>query len=272
MNAEKSHQHGAQKHQTGHEHVHSDHPIIDIGGLSFSYSGEQPVLKDINLKICEGDFVGLIGPNGGGKSTLLKLIVGILQIQNGSIKLFGKELKDFKEWHRIGYVSQNAAHFDRRFPATVWEIVSMGRISQKGFFKSFNAEDKKMIEQSLKDVDMLEYKDRPLYQLSGGQQQRVFIARALSSNPSLLALDEPTIGIDVKVQEEFYLLLQKLRKEKNLTIILVSHDIDVIATQANIFACLNQELVFHGEPKDFIKDDYMEKLYGKNLRLILHGH
>ena len=112
----------------------------------------------------------------------------------------------------------------------------------------------------------------PLFQLSGGQQQRVFIARALAAHPRLLVLDEPTIGIDLPSQEQFYLLLQKLRLEKNLTIILVSHDIDVVATQANSFACLNQHLIYHGEPQAFVKDDYIEKLYGKNLRLILHGH
>ncbi|MFI5205801.1 MAG: metal ABC transporter ATP-binding protein, partial [Candidatus Paceibacterales bacterium] len=220
----------------------------------------------------EGDFVGLIGPNGGGKSTLLKLIVNILPLQKGSIKLFNQDIKAFKNWSCIGYVSQNVTHFDRQFPATVWEVVSMGRFALKKPFRSLKKEDYMMIERSLADVDMLDYKNSPLQQLSGGQQQRVFIARALASNPCLLALDEPTIGVDLQAQEQFYLLLQKLRKEKHLTIILVSHDIDVIAAQATTFACLNQELIYHGEPKKFIKEDYLEKLYGKNLRLILHGH
>jgi len=247
-------------------------PVISVRNVSYEYIRGMPVLKDINLDIYGEDFLGMIGPNGGGKSTLLKLIVGVLPLQKGTIHLFGKVLKDFHLWSCIGYISQKAAHFDNRFPATVWEVVAMGRTAYKGFGGMLNGEDRELIGNALKDVDMLKYKDTPIFQLSGGQQQRIFIARALSSNPCLLALDEPTIGIDIQAQEQFYLLLQKLRKEKGLTIILVSHDIDVIATQANSFACLNQELVFHGEPKEFIKEDYLEKLYGKNLKFVLHGH
>lgn len=248
-------------------------PVIAVRNVSFAYQNGMQVLKDINLDIFEEDFLGIIGPNGGGKSTLLKLIVGILPIQQGSIHLFGKTIKEFRRWSCIGYVSQKAGHFDRRFPATVWETVAMGRTPYKGFGSiMLNGDDRELIHNALEDVDMVKYKNTPIYALSGGQQQRIFIARALASSPCLLALDEPTIGIDLQAQEQFYLLLQKLRKEKGLTIILVSHDIDVIATQANSFACLNQGLVFHGEPKEFIKEDYLEKLYGKNLRFVLHGH
>ncbi len=247
-------------------------PVICVRNLSFEYLPGMPVLKDINLDVYPEDFIGLIGPNGGGKSTLLKLMVGILPLQHGSIHLFGKTLKDFHRWSCVGYVSQKAAHFDRRFPATVFEVVAMGRTAYKGFGSFLNQEDKQLVENALEDVDMLKYQHTPVHQLSGGQQQRVFIARALASNPCLLALDEPTVGIDIHAQEQFYLLLQKLRKEKGITIILVSHDIDVIATQANSVACLNQTLIYHGEPNGFAQGDYFERLYGKDLRLILHGH
>lgn len=250
----------------------NNEPVISVRNVSFAYQPGMQVLKDIDLDIFEEDFLGIIGPNGGGKSTLLKLIVGILPLQHGAIRLFGKPVKDFHRWSCIGYVSQKVAHFDRRFPATVWEVVSMGRTAYKGFAGTFNKEDKELIERSLEDVDMLKYKDTPIHQLSGGQQQRIFIARALASNPCLLALDEPTIGIDLQAQEQFYLLLQKLRKEKGLTIILVSHDIDVLALQANTFACLNQSLIYHGEPAGLEKHDYFERLYGKNIRFVLHGH
>lgn len=239
-------------------------PVINIQNVSFAYGLKSVVLKNINLNIYEGDFVGLIGPNGGGKTTLLKLIVNVLPLQKGVIKLFGKKINNFKQWSCIGYVSQKAAHFDRQFPVTVQEVVMMPISSKK--------RSNKIVEQALNDVDMLKYKTAPLSELSGGQQQRVLIARSLVSNPCLLVLDEPTTGVDVNSQEQFYLLLQKLRKEKNLTIILVSHDIDVIAAQATKFACINQELIYHGTPETFIKEDYIEKLYGKNLRLILHGH
>ena len=247
-------------------------PIIEVEKLTYSYDAPVAALKDINLIINEGDFVGLIGPNGGGKSTLIKLILGILPLQKGSIKLFGKTLKQFKHWSCIGYVSQTASHFDRRFPATVEEIVAMGRVSSKGPFASLHLSDRDIIKNSLDEVGMLSFKDVPLHHLSGGQQQRVFIARALASNACLLVLDEPTIGVDLNAQEQFYALLQKLRETKKMTIIFVSHDIDVIASEATTFACINQELVYHGAPTNFIKEDYFEKLYGKNRRLILHGH
>ena len=240
-------------------------PIVSIKNLAFEYSKGYPVLKNIHFDILEGDFIGLVGPNGGGKSTLLRLMVGILPLQKGSVELFGEKLQHFKHWDWIGYISQKATHFDKRFPATVTEVVRMGLTASK-------SKDEKVIERALKDVQMWEYRDTPLFELSGGQQQRVFIARALASNPRLLVLDEPTTGVDVPTQEQFYNLLQKLRQEKNLTIILVSHDIDVVATQSNTFACINQTLVYHGEPKEFVKGDYLEKLYGKNLRMVLHGH
>jgi len=259
-------------HQKHLEAKNNNEPVISIRNVSFAYLPGMSVLKDINLDIYAEDFLGIIGPNGGGKSTLLKLIVGILPLQHGSIRIFGKQLKDFHRWSCIGYVSQKATHFDRRFPATVCEIVAMGRTAYKGFFSPLNKEDKEIIDIALVDVDMMKYKNTPLYQLSGGQQQRVFIARALASNPCFLALDEPTIGIDVRAQEEFYLLLQKLRKEKGITVLFVSHDIDVIVSQANSVACLNQTLIYHGEPAGFTKGDYFERLYGKDIRLILHGH
>lgn len=247
-------------------------PIIEVEHVTFSYGGHEPAVKDINLTIYEGDFVGLIGPNGGGKSTLLKLILGILPLQQGSIKFFGQDIKKFNRWSCVGYVSQTASHFDRRFPATVWEIVAMGRVANRGVLRPLNGVDKKIMEEALSDVGMLEFRDTPLHNLSGGQQQRVFIARALAGNACLLVLDEPTIGVDINAQEQFYALLKELQEGKKMTIIFVSHDIDVIASEANTFACVNQELVYHGAPREFIKEDYIEKLYGKNIRLILHGH
>lgn len=247
-------------------------PVISVQNVHFAYHHHEEILKNITFDVFEGDFLGLIGPNGGGKTTLLKLMVGILPLQKGKIKLFDVDIQKFKQRDLIGYVSQKAAHFDEHFPVTVEEIVGMSLSARLGFFNKFSREDKQDVETSLQDVGMIAYRNKPLHNLSGGQQQLVFIARALASHPQLLVLDEPTVGVDIKAQEEFYLLLKWLQKEKNLTIILVSHDIDVVASQANSFACLNQELVYHGVPKDFIRQDYLRKLYGKDLKLILHGH
>lgn len=258
-----------------HQHKESAEkrdPVISVKNVSFAYQSGIPILNDINFDVYARDFIGLIGPNGGGKSTLLKLIVGILPLQKGTIQLFGETLQEFRRWSYIGYVSQSVAHFDRRFPATVAEVVAMGRTPGKSFFSKLTNEDKAMVDQSLEDVDMLKYKNTPIHQLSGGQQQRVFIARALAGNPCLLALDEPTIGIDVHAQEQFYTLLQKLRKEKGITVILVSHDIDVVVNQVNSVACLNQTLIYHGVPEGLKNQEYFERLYGKDIRLILHNH
>ncbi len=239
--------------------------IVSVKNLNYEFTKGFPVVKDICFDIKEGDFVGLIGPNGGGKSTLLRLMMGILPMQKGSVELFGEKMEEFKNWKWIGYVSQKATHFDKRFPATVMEIVSMGLTGSR-------QKNLDLIMSSLEEVHMQKYLKTPLYELSGGQQQRIFIARALATNPRLLVLDEPTTGVDLPTQEQFYSLLQKLRIEKKLTIILVSHDIDVIASQVNTFACINQTLIYHGAPREFIKGDYLEKLFGKNLRLVLHGH
>lgn len=259
-------------HKTHTEIADQKTPLVCVKMVSYEYNKGLPVLTDIDFDIMQGDFIGMVGPNGGGKSTLLKLMMGILPLQKGAITLFGTDVKKFKQRNLIGYVSQKATHFDQRFPATVGEIVAMGRVQTRGLFHPLTKEDYEISRSALKDVGMLKYESTPLHELSGGQQQRVFIARALASNPKLLVLDEPTIGIDIKAQEQFYDLLQQLRKEKGLTIVLVSHDIDVIASQANVFACINQTLIYHGHPEYFVKNDYLKKLYGKNIRMVLHGH
>ncbi len=249
---------------------HSEN-ILELDNISFAYQKEL-VLKNINLSLHKGDYLGVIGPNGGGKTTLLKIMIGLLKPNEGTVKIFGTDIKNFKEWSKIGYVPQKATNFDVNFPVTVEEVVSMGRYAQRGLLKSLNAHDKQKVRNSLEQVEMVEYKDRQITDLSQGQQQRVFIARSLASEPEVIFLDEPTVGVDIKAQEQFYTLLQKLNKILRLTLVLVSHDIDVVTSEATELACINQELVYHGEPKEFIKKDYLTKLYGKGVKFILHGH
>jgi len=245
-------------------------PIVDIQNLCFSYDKDE-TLCSISLSIEKGDFLGLIGPNGSGKSTLLKVILGLLKAQEGSVKLFGTEISNFKQWTRIGYIPQKANYIETSIPISVNEIVQLGRVAKVGLGSFLGQSDKEAIDQALESVGMLKYKNRQLTELSGGEQQRVFIAKALASSPELLILDEPTIGVDVSVQDEFYQLLSELNK-KGITLIIVSHDIDVIVNEVNKLACLNKKLVYHGTPKDFIKEDYLEKLYGKTRKFILHDH
>jgi zinc transport system ATP-binding protein len=245
--------------------------LVMLKDVSFTY-GKETVLEDISLTIHRGDFVGIIGPNGSGKTTLLRLVLGLLKPSVGEVAIFGQDLSRFHDWSRLGYVPQRIAQIELQFPVTVGEIVAQGRYAKAGFWRSLKAYDHAAIDHALTVVGMIEAKGQLIRELSGGQQQRVFIARALASEPELLILDEPTVGVDVESQEEFYLLLSQLKRDKALTLVMVSHDVDVIVNEVNKLLCINKRLVYHGSPERFIKGDYLEKLYGKGRSLILHGH
>ncbi len=245
--------------------------IIEVRDVSFTY-GDADVLKHVTLNIHEGDYLGMIGPNGSGKTTLLKVMLGLVQPSAGEVLLFGKNLRDFRQWSTIGYVPQKATHIDALFPATVREVVAMGRYGVKGLFRRLDANDHELVNEALTQVAMDDMSNRRIGDLSLGQQQRVFIARALAAKPKVIILDEPTVGIDSIAQEQFYTLMETLNHDLGLTLILVSHDIDVVAHEVTELACINQTLVYHGAPKDFLKGDTLTRLYGKNARLISHNH
>lgn len=245
--------------------------IIELKDISFRY-GSEVVLENISLNVHKGDYLGVIGPNGGGKTTLLKVILGLLSPTSGSVSLFGQDIVKFRDWSKIGYVPQKVVHFDATFPATVEEVVAMGRYGRIGLFRWPTQKDKASVAEALKEVEMYNYRQRLIGDLSSGQQQRVFIARALAGEPEVIFLDEPTVGVDAPTQERFYELLKKLNRDMQLTLVLVSHDIDVIANEVTEFACVNRSLVYHGQPAEFIKGDYLQRLYGKDVKFIIHGH
>jgi len=236
--------------------------IIELKNVSFSY-GEDIVVKDINLPVHKGAYLGIVGPNGGGKSTLLKLMLGLLIPTKGEVYIYNTLIAKFKDWSKIGYVSQRVTHIDPHFPMTVEEVVTMGRYPQVGLFRFPTAKDKKIVNEALNQVEMLQFKDRLIGDLSGGQQQRVFIARALVGRPEIIVLDEPTAGVDVKTQKQFYTLLQKLNHDYNLTLILVSHELNMVAHEATEIAYVNRDLIYHGVPEIFLHSEYFEKLTGK---------
>jgi len=236
--------------------------IIELKDVSFSY-GEEEVIRNINMSVHKGDYLGIIGPNGGGKSTLLKLMLGLLTPSKGEVFLYGIPIKKFKDWSKIGYVSQQVTHIDPHFPMTVEEVVMMGRFPRLGLLRFPSQKDKDIVNNAISQVEMLPFKNRLVGDLSGGQQQRVFIARALAGLPEVIVLDEPTVGVDVKTQKQFYILLQKLNNELNLTLVLVSHELDIVAHEATEIAYINRELVYHGMPKKFLESMYFEKLTGK---------
>jgi zinc transport system ATP-binding protein len=247
--------------------------IIDIKELSYRYERDI-VLENINISVPEGSFLAIVGPNGSGKSTLLKLILGLLKIQKGQIFLFGQEINKFKDWQNIGYVSQKANSFNTGFPATVFEVVSSGLTKKLGMFKFFKKEHSEKVREALKAVGMEQYSNRNIGELSGGQQQRVFIARAIVSDPKLLILDEPTVGVDAENVNAFYLMLEELNKGLGITLLLVTHDIGSVSDKVTHVACLNKHLHFHGETKEFEKysAEGIQEFYGHGVHLLTHHH
>ena len=243
--------------------------IIEVKGVSFSYSGER-ILDNISFNLHRGDFLGVIGPNGSGKTTLFKVILGILKPSSGSVSIFGRDLSVFKDWKKIGYVAQKATNFDPKFPVTVREVVAMGRYAQVGLFRFLGKHDWRTVDTALKHVGMFDHRNLSVGDLSGGQQQRGFIARALASEPEIVLLDEPTVGVDQKTQGEFYTLLKKLNDELKLTLVLISHDISVVAKEVTEIAYINRRLVYYGEPKEFLKEISGDKYCGKGVKLIHH--
>lgn len=246
--------------------------IIEVQSVSFGYAGGELALKNIDLNIHAGDYLGIIGPNGGGKTTLLKIMLGLFPPAAGAVRLFGQPVEKFKDWPRIGYVPQKAVQFDAAFPATAEEVVAMGRAARRGILRRLARTDKEKITNALTQVGLASERHRLIGDLSGGEQQRVFIARALAGEPEIIFLDEPTAGVDVRAQEEFYALLKKLNQTLGLTLILVSHDIDAVAHEATELACINQTLIYHGSPKEFAARDYLTSTYGKEMKFILHNH
>jgi zinc transport system ATP-binding protein len=238
-------------------------PALKISNLSAGYEGDI-VIEDIDLVVEHGEFFGLIGPNGGGKTTLLKTILGLLPPVKGDVRIYG-ETPD-KGRRNLGYVPQYST-FDREFPATVKNVVLMGRRRNKGLKPWYSKKDLESAKDSLAKVDMLDRLDQRISDLSGGQKQRVFIARALTMKPKILLLDEPTASVDAKMQESIYKLLKELNKE--MTIVLVTHDIGIISSHVSTVACLNRHLFTNND--DSITPEMLEEAYQCPVDLIAHG-
>jgi len=238
--------------------------VVTLDNVSFSYN-KIPVVKDITLSIKEEEFLGIVGPNAAGKSTLLKLILGLLEPDEGSISVMGM-LPDYGR-SRIGYVPQFSS-FSRDFPIDVLETVLMGRLGNTRWYGSFLKEDKSIALQAMEAVEIADIKNQSVGSLSGGQLQRVLIARALACQPEILILDEPTANIDIRVEEDIFGLLKQYND--HMTIIVVSHDIGFISGYVDRVACLNQTLVCHNTEE--ISGKTIEELYGAPVRMIQHTH
>jgi len=245
------------------DNLNANGEVLTLSHVSFNY-GETPVLEDVSLSVQKGDFLGVIGPNGGGKSTLLKLMLGLLQPSRGSVEVCGQAPEHSSQ--HMGYVPQHTS-FDRHFPINVWDVVMTGRLSRSHLLRRYSSEDKAKARDALATVAIEALAHRPIGELSGGQQQRALIARALVRDPSILLLDEAMAAVDPSGQEEMYRLLDELRKR--MTIVMVSHNLSAISTYVDKVACLNQRLYYHGSKE--ISEEDIQAAYGCPVQLLAHG-
>ena len=230
--------------------------------MSFAYD-DRPILEKVNLAVNERDFVWIVGPNGGGKTTLLKLVLGLLQPQRGRIEILGRVPN--KARNMIGYMPQ-VAQFDPQFPVAVRDVVMMGRLGngrQLGFYRK---EDRRAADAALEQAGLSHLREEPLASLSGGQQRRVLIARALASRPSLLILDEPTANLDVLVEKELFELFRKLNE--HLTIMIASHEAAFVSGFIKRVVCVNRRVTEH--PTSEVDSEHLGDIYQKGLRVIRH--
>jgi len=236
---------------------------LKISKLAAGYD-EKAVISDVDLEVEHGEYFGLIGPNGGGKSTLLKVILGLIPPLQGTVMVYGEPPE--KGRRHIGYVPQYS-HFDKDYPISVMDVVLMGRRRNRGAWPWYGKEDKKAAREAISAVGMDGFEKRSVGKLSGGQKQRVFIARALVGKPRMLLLDEPTASVDARIEESIYKLLKELNRE--MTIVLVTHDIGVISSHVETVACLNRHLFKNNEP--VITPEMLEESYQCPVDLIAHG-
>jgi len=243
----------------------SSQPIIRFDHASFGFTGVI-ALKDLTLTIAAGEFVGVIGPNGSGKTTLCRAVLGLMAPVEGHLHIFDCACDELRCHHRakIGYLPQKGV-VDRNFPVTVLETVMMGRYGAMGLFRRPGTSDRAIAMESLAHVGMERHKDSALGHLSGGQQQRVFIARALAQQPQVLLLDEPTTGLDITTQHNVIELIEHLHQELGLTVLLVTHDINMIRTRVDRLVLLKTRLYAAGPPADVLKAEILREVYGKDL-------
>lgn len=246
-------------------------PLFEVDSLQFE-RGKNLILKSVSFKILPGEYCAIIGPNGGGKTTLVRLLLGLEKPSSGSIRLFGTPQKKFSSWDRIGYVPQRSSLIDSSFPASVREVVAMGRYARRGVFASERKEDIEAIEESMELMRVSDMKDRLIGELSGGQRQRVMIARALASKPDVLIVDEPNTGVDATSQQRFYELLRELNQKRRVGILFVTHDIGVIAEDITKLLFVNQTLLTSENPLEMMRCDAISQLYGNPLHLVSHNH
>jgi len=236
---------------------------VEVKGLSVSY-GQKRVLSNIHLQLEAGNIYGVVGPNGAGKSTLFKSILGLIEPNSGTIKVFGEEISEIRK--KVAYVPQKD-EVDWTFPATVMDVVLQGRYPHKSLFSRLSKDDKDIALNALRDLEIEDLADRQIGKLSGGQQQRVFIARALAQEADLFFLDEPFVGVDMMTEQRIIDILKKLSSE-NKTLLVVHHDLSTVSEYFNQVILLNQRLIAYGETKKIFTQENISACYGPQLTIL----
>ena len=239
-------------------------PVIQIKDLWFSWDG-NPVLENVDVTLGEGDFASVVGPNGGGKTTLLKLMLGLLRPDRGTVRLFGTTPRRARPL--VGYVPQSY-FYDTAFPVRVIDVVLMGRLDKTPRLGPYRRADRRSACEALEQVELYDLRHRQLSQLSGGQRQRVLIARALACEPRMLLMDEPTANLDVSSEVELYRMLRVLNQR--MTILVVSHDIGFVSSFVQKVICVNRRVVVH--PTSDLSGDIIQEIYGSDVCMIRHDH
>ncbi len=234
--------------------------VIDVEDLWVRRDSHY-VLEGITFSLREGTFLGVIGPNGAGKTTLVKAMLGLIKPSRGRITVLGMSPGELKhELHHIGYMPQQVL-FDPYFPVSVYDVVMMGRTCCIGTFRLPRRGDREVVQESIAAVGLQGMEGKPIGELSGGQQKRAFLARAICLETSILLLDEPTAGLDMDSQENFMDLLMRLKEEKGLTVVFVSHDVNILARFADEMVCINRTMHLHGRPREVLGSERLKEAY-----------
>lgn len=246
-------------------------PVLEVSNLNV-FRSNSVVIEDANFTIHKGDYVGIVGPNGGGKTTLLLALLKITPRTGGRIKLFGQDIESFSSWEKVAYVPQHAINFDTQFPLTARELVSLGRVNRSNLGRTLTRTDMKAVNEILEFMEISEIANRRIGQLSGGQKQRVFVAKALVRKPEIILLDEPIVGVDTKTQEKFYKKLSDLNIKKGITILLVTHDLTAVFCRMSKVMCINRWVNVSEITANLKPGDVLRKAYGEHFHFVFHKH
>lgn len=247
-----------------------DHVLV-VEGLNVTRGGAQ-VIRDASFVVNRNDYVGIVGPNGGGKTTLLLAILGMIPRESGTIKIFNQDIASFRQWQRLAYVPQDAVNFDPNFPITVRELISLGRVNRGNLGRPLKGDDWEAVEDSIDFMGLREISDRRMGELSGGQKQRAFIAKALVRGPEILFLDEPIVGVDADTQEKFFQKMSNLNQKRNITILMVSHDLTAVFCRMSRVLCVNRDVYSSPITPTVDPNELLRKAYGEHFHFVYHRH